>query len=40
MQSGIEFLKDKMRADLLVNGASEINSALERGALFYIQGSF
>lgn len=40
MQSGIECLKDKARADLLVNGASEMNFALERGALFHIQGLF
>lgn len=40
MQSGREFLKDKTRADLLVNGVSEINSALERGVHFHVQGSF
>lgn len=40
MQSGIQFLKDKTSADLLVNVASEINSVLKRGALFHIQGSF
>lgn len=38
MQSGIEFLKDKRSADLLVNVTSEINSFWRGVHFFHTQG--